>query len=75
MTDVSPVFGNSLAEVVGGNFLAVLAEVSVVVTCERVFESVDCGVASTRAFVSLDVVVSLSDPVEPLVVVTPFDDT
>ena len=69
-TEVSPVFGNSLAVVVGGNFLAVSAEVSVVVTCELVFELVDCGVVSLGTTDSLEVV-TLDGALD----VVPFDGT
>ena len=70
-TEVSPVFGNSLAVVVGGNFLAVSAEVSVVVACELVFELADCSVVPLDTTDSLEVVT----PFDGAVDVVPFDDT
>ena len=70
-TEVSPVFGNSLAVVVGGNFLAVSAEVSVVVACELVFKLADCGVVSLDTTDSLEVVT----PFDGALDVVPFDGT
>ena len=70
-TEVSPVFGNSLAVVVGGNFLAVSAEVSVVVACALVFELADCGVVPLDTTDSLEVVT----PFDGALDVVPFDGT